>query len=541
MPCTPLNIPSGLFYTNTTWKSVSESRPSGKSATYAPSGTLTIAGPNGSMSFTPTANELLRHMFFGSKEYLAVLRTEKVGLVSRRVLLIDFTAPSMTAREVLFVSVLATALFPWLQYSGGAGDVCCVGAPSTDFGVRGLKTCRSDNGATLLVGPADYRPQTGTYGSATTTMLQILDGTQVLAQTPLPAGRLEVSPASQAFPAVIIGGPGPTTSSRQFTLKNTGTDCLRIESIGRNDPFAVTAQSVPFPAGLASGQSMTVTVAFAPMVAGTWTSRTLPITRTPALGADKLTCSGTATPHDTVAPIWPSGAMLTVDGVTTNSAVLHWPAARDDRGVAGYRVYQDATLIASPVAPTLQYAVTGLTPDTDYAFRVEAVDAAGNQSANGPANRVRTAPLPPPPIVDQANDATWTGGATNIVPANRVRQVVLPSHPRLRAVEVALMNGNPGYGGDQVTLTVLAADGTVLATTSAAIPQGFDGFWRFELPGSGTAVTPGEPLTLLLEDTGRNAFWWKYTGGNPYPAGPAYFGDKVFGDNDFLFRTYGST
>jgi hypothetical protein len=233
--------------------------------------------------------------------------------------------------------------------------------------------------------------------------------------------------------------------------------------------------------------------------------------------------------------------MLTVDGVTTNSAVLHWPAARDDRGVAGYRVYRDAALIASPVAPTLQYAVTGLTPDTDYAFRVEAVDAAGNQSANGPANRVRTAPLPPPPIVDQANDATWTGGATNIVPANRVRQVVLPSDPRLRAVEVALMNGNPGYGGDQVTLTVLAADGTVLATTSAAIPQGFDGFWRFELPGSGTAVTPGEPLTLLLEDTGRNAFWWKYTGGNPYPAGPAYFGDKVFGDNDFLFRTYGST
>jgi fibronectin type III domain protein len=541
MACTPLNIPSGLFYTNTTWKNVSESRPSGKSVTYAPDGTFTIAGPNGSMRFTPTANELLRHMFFGSKDYLAVLRTEKAGLVSRRVLLIDFTVRPITAREVLVVSVLATALFPWLQYSGGAGDVCCVGSPSTDFGVKGLKICRSDNGTTLLMGPADYRPRSGTYGTATTTMLQIVDGTQVLAQTPLPAGRLEVIPASQTFPAVSIGGPGTATSSRQFTLKNTGTDCLHIEGISRSDPFAVTAQSVPLPADLASGQTMTITVTFAPTAAGTWTSRTLPITRTPALGADKLTCSGTATMHDTVAPVWPSGAVLTADGVTINSAVLHWPAAQDDRGVAGYRVYRDATLITSPGALTLQYAVTGLAPDTDYAFRVEAVDMAGNQSANGPANRVHTAPLPPPPAVDQTNDTAWTGGATNIVPANRVRQVVVPSRPRLRAVEVALMTGNPGYGGDQVTLTVLAVDGAVLVKTSAAIPQGFDGFWRFELPGSGTAVIPDEPLTLLLEDTGRNAFWWKYTGGNPYPAGPAYFGDNIFGDNDFLFRTYGSS
>lgn len=141
--------------------------------------------------------------------------------------------------------------------------------------------------------------------------------------------------------------------------------------------------------------------------------------------------------------------------------------------------------------------------------------------------------------LDQVNNPAWTGGATNIAPANKVSQIFVPSLPCLVGVEVALRTGNPGRGRDQVTLKILRAGGQELTSTSASIPEGFDGFWRFNLPGGGISVTPGQPITILLQDTGKIVFWWKYKNGNPYPAGPSYFYGSPFGDNDFFFKTYG--
>ena len=147
---------------------------------------------------------------------------------------------------------------------------------------------------------------------------------------------------------------------------------------------------------------------------------------------------------------------------------------------------------------------------------------------------------PPHVMVDQVNDPAWTGGVVNIIPANNDSQVFTPSLPHLIAIEVALMTINAGRGGDTVTLTVLAGNGQKVATTSAAIAEGFDGFWRFNLPDGGPPVTPGQPLTMMLQDSGKIAFGWKYADGSPYPRGQAYFGGSMFGTNDFLFRTYGA-
>jgi microsomal dipeptidase-like Zn-dependent dipeptidase len=141
--------------------------------------------------------------------------------------------------------------------------------------------------------------------------------------------------------------------------------------------------------------------------------------------------------------------------------------------------------------------------------------------------------------LDQTNNPTWTGGATNISPTNKVSQIFMPSLPCLVGVEVALKTGNRGRGGDQVTLKILGGGGQQLSSTSANIPEGFDGFWRFNLPGGGISVTPGKPVTVLLQDTGKTVFWWKYNSGNPYPAGPSYFYGSPFSNNDFFFKTYG--
>lgn len=79
---------------------------------------------------------------------------------------------------------------------------------------------------------------------------------------------------------------------------------------------------------------------------------------------------------DTTPPSAPTG--LTADSVTGEGATLTWEASEDDRGVAGYRVYNGTALTASVSDTT--YTLTGLLPDTEYTLSIRAYDAAGNES-----------------------------------------------------------------------------------------------------------------------------------------------------------------
>ena len=69
---------------------------------------------------------------------------------------------------------------------------------------------------------------------------------------------------------------------------------------------------------------------------------------------------------------------------------------------------------------------------------------------------------------DQANDAKWKRGATNLV--NDVRQTFTPTMPKLTAVAVDLVVLIPGPEEEEVTLRVLNAAGEVLATVSRSVP-----------------------------------------------------------------------
>ena len=57
--------------------------------------------------------------------------------------------------------------------------------------------------------------------------------------------------------------------------------------------------------------------------------------------------------------------------------------------VTGYRVFQDNQQIAEQANSEL--LVAGLGPSTEYTFKVEAGDAAGNWSGDGPSATVTTA------------------------------------------------------------------------------------------------------------------------------------------------------
>ena len=78
---------------------------------------------------------------------------------------------------------------------------------------------------------------------------------------------------------------------------------------------------------------------------------------------------------DTLAPTAP---ILSASGTSAATTNLSWSAATDNKGIAGYDIYQNGVLMASTTSTN--YAVLGLSALTTYDFYIVAKDAAGNAS-----------------------------------------------------------------------------------------------------------------------------------------------------------------
>lgn len=103
---------------------------------------------------------------------------------------------------------------------------------------------------------------------------------------------------------------------------------------------------------------------------------------------------------DPLPPTWPNPA-FNVTNLTPNSAAFTWTPAEDPDGIVAYSVYQvighwEYPFVGEPyyvfdkmthTATVTEAAVNipGLTPATEYEFKVEAVDNYGNWSTDGPA------------------------------------------------------------------------------------------------------------------------------------------------------------
>ncbi|WP_251551575.1 fibronectin type III domain-containing protein [Neobacillus muris] len=92
-------------------------------------------------------------------------------------------------------------------------------------------------------------------------------------------------------------------------------------------------------------------------------------------------------------PQWSDEA--TVQAVSSDdgkSVTLTWNGASDNTGVSGYTVFKDGQKIGTAYTTTsgTSYTVTGLTPAKEYTFKVEAADATGNRTSDGPQTKVTT-------------------------------------------------------------------------------------------------------------------------------------------------------
>jgi len=92
---------------------------------------------------------------------------------------------------------------------------------------------------------------------------------------------------------------------------------------------------------------------------------------------------------DSQAPTW-TAPTLTLSNITKDSVFLSWTTATDNTGVTRYKIYINGYAYREVLGNTLSYTVTGLSPSTQYAFSVQAGDAANNWSVNGPVGTVTT-------------------------------------------------------------------------------------------------------------------------------------------------------
>ena len=167
-------------------------------------------------------------------------------------------------------------------------------------------------------------------------------GGYLLNSADLPAGKCDVQPDSQTFPDAVVGGAASlATTTKQFTIKNIGNDCQTISSIASVPPFAVTGTTKPLPADLTAGESMVVTVTFAPPVVGSYGPTDLAVSRLPTNGDDKIRCSGTARAPN--ANLTLSPASLAFGKLPVGSSAVKTLTLRNDGEVT-----LDVTVAASP-------------------------------------------------------------------------------------------------------------------------------------------------------------------------------------------------
>ncbi|WP_148572482.1 fibronectin type III domain-containing protein [Nocardioides caldifontis] len=111
---------------------------------------------------------------------------------------------------------------------------------------------------------------------------------------------------------------------------------------------------------------------------------------------------------DTTPPSTPGGLRMT--SVSDDLVSLSWNASTDDVVVSGYRIYRDDVLVAE--TGVTNHTDRPLQPATAYAYRVRAVDGAGNESPLSAALTVTTRP-PSQNFVDAGDSWRYLSNGSN--------------------------------------------------------------------------------------------------------------------------------
>ncbi|NOU93232.1 hypothetical protein GC093_08360 [Paenibacillus sp. LMG 31456] len=186
-----------------------------------------------------------------------------------------------------------------------------------------------------------------------------------------------------------------------------------------------------------------------------------------------------------IQPIWPSNSSLTVTAVTARTATLNWTAAQASRGVTGYKLYSVTANTYSELASignVLMYELTGLTPNSNYTYIIQAIDTDGTRSVFGPTVSFNTASVTsrthtgstPAPVTDSGNTTTSTTGSSG-------SRVTLDLEKDAKVTKETTADGKTVT---KVTVDADKLDKALLNSLVVIEVKGSDSTVQVELPGN---------------------------------------------------------
>ncbi|WP_209067013.1 carbohydrate binding domain-containing protein [Arthrobacter pigmenti] len=218
----------------------------------------------------------------------------------------------------------------------------------------------------------------------------------------------------------------------------------------------------------------------------------------------KITTPGATGGEDDEKPSTPQGVVATASADTVQ---LSWPASADNVGVVGYRVIKSGGGEADLgiVTEATEIGFFNLTPDEEYLFKVQAMDAAGNVSewsdivsATTGGDADTTAPSAPTGLVATVDGTsatlTWTPSTDDTaVAAYTVRSSDGDATVEESTTEPTLSLDDLKEGATY-TFTVSAADSSGnVSEWSAPVSATIEG-------GGTDPVDPGEPVGTDYSD-----------------------------------------
>ncbi len=153
---------------------------------------------------------------------------------------------------------------------------------------------------------------------------------------------------------------------------------------------------------------------------------------------------------------------LTVVSKTHSSVTFRWDPSTTDGLIDQYQIFQGAQHIKTVNGVTLRTTIKGLSPKSDYSFRVKAIDVLEQQSPLSSYLQVKTEPAPEEPEEEQPPPSSGPSNSSSPKPPSKITNVTLVgrSERGLRFRWSTPTDGGPvdrfkSYRSDNVTGTRL--------------------------------------------------------------------------------------
>lgn len=212
-------------------------------------------------------------------------------------------------------------------------------------------------------------------------------------------------------PSVIDFGNVATnvgTGTQTMTLTNTSSQPVFLTQLSSltNSHYAVTNVDCPTTTALAANSTCQVEIVFTPIQGGQL-DFTIVTKYGPTLGSIEFISTTTVTGFGASEVIF--AGLESIDSVRSTSVRLNWTDVEHENGYMYFRMDgANAIYLGSAARNSSSIVVSGLTPSTNYTFRVRAIDVFGSLDSNSVTLSTTTAP---PPTLSQVTDRIFLSAA----------------------------------------------------------------------------------------------------------------------------------